>query len=84
MRAVSILPLPVFEHEADPATRGGSLTDEQAYARRKPPTSIVVRYGARRMVGEFPYAGNAKPGCGSQMVVRTPRGTELGEMLTTT
>ena len=82
--AVSILPLPVFEQDADPARRGGTLTDEQAYARLKPPTSIVVRYGARRMVGEFPYAGGSKPGCGSKLVVRTPRGTELGEMLTTT
>ncbi len=81
---MSIFPLPVFEHEADPSTRGGALSDEQAYARLKPPSTIVVRYGARRMVGEFPYAGSAKPGCGSKLVVRTPRGTELGEMLTTT
>ncbi len=85
MRAgVSILPLPIFELDADPARRDGTLTDAEAYARLKPPTSIVVRFGARRMVGEFPYAGGAKPGCGSKLVVRTPRGTELGEMLTTT
>jgi len=85
MRAgVSILPLPIFELDADPERRGGTLTDAEAYARLKPPTSIVVRFGARRMVGEFPYAGGAKPGCGSKLVVRTPRGTELGEMLTTT
>jgi cell fate regulator YaaT (PSP1 superfamily) len=83
-RRVPIVPLPIFEQEADPATRGGTRTDEQIYAARKPPTSIVVRYGARRMVGEFPYDGSAKPGCGSRIVVRTPRGTELGEMLTTT
>ena len=66
MRAgVSILPLPIFELDADPARRDGTLTDAEAYARLKPPTSIVVRFGARRMVGEFPYAGGAKPGCGS-------------------
>jgi cell fate regulator YaaT (PSP1 superfamily) len=82
--AVSILPLPIFELDADPERRGGTLTDAEAYARLKPPTSIVVQFGARRMVGEFPYAGGAKPGCGSKLVVRTPRGTELGEMLTTT
>ncbi|MFM7807846.1 MAG: hypothetical protein ACKPEA_07920, partial [Planctomycetota bacterium] len=81
---MSILPLPIFELDADPERRGGTLTDAEAYARLKPPTSIVVRFGARRMVGEFPYAGGAKPGCGSKLVVRTPRGTELGEMLTTT
>jgi len=85
MRAgVSILPLPIFELDADPARRGGAMSDEEAYARLKPPTSIVVRFGARRMVGEFPYSGGAKPGCGSKLVVRTPRGVELGEMLTTT
>jgi cell fate regulator YaaT (PSP1 superfamily) len=81
---VPIVPLPIFEQDADPARRGGALTDEQAYERLKPPTTIVVRYGARRMVGEFPYQGKAKPGCGSKLVVRTPRGVELGEMLTTT
>ena len=78
------MPLPIFEQDADPARRGGALTDEQAYERLKPPSTIVVRYGARRMIGEFPYEGKAKPGCGSKLVVRTPRGTELGEMLTTT
>jgi len=79
-----IIPLPIFEEDADPSRRGGAMTDEQTYANLKAPTSIVVRYGARRMVGEFPYEGKAKPGCGSKLVVRTPRGTELGEMLTTT
>jgi cell fate regulator YaaT (PSP1 superfamily) len=37
-----------------------------------------------KMVGEFPYDGTVKPGCGSKMVVRTHRGTEMGEMLTST
>ncbi len=81
---MSILPLPIFEQDADPGRRNGAQTDEQIYAAMKPPTSIVVRYGAKRMVGEFPYDGKSKPGCGSKIVVRTPRGVELGEMLTTT
>ncbi len=71
-----ILPLPQFEEDLK--------ADAEVYARLKPPTSIVVRFGAMRMVGEFPYDGDAKPGCGSRMVVRTFRGTELGEMLTST
>ncbi|MFN0010434.1 MAG: stage 0 sporulation family protein [Phycisphaerales bacterium] len=71
-----ILPLPQFEEDLK--------ADAEVYARLKPPTSIVVRFGAMRMVGEFPYDGDAKPGCGSKMVVRTFRGTELGEMLTST
>ncbi|MDP1662686.1 MAG: regulatory iron-sulfur-containing complex subunit RicT [Phycisphaerales bacterium] len=71
-----IFPLPQFE--ADLAE------DAAAYAALKVPKSIVVRFGAMKMVGEFPYDGEAKPGCGSKLVARTHRGTELCEMLTTT
>ncbi len=74
---MSIFPLPQFEADLAEA-------DREAYERLKPPTSIVVRYGAMRMVGEFPYEGDAKPGCGSKLVVRTHRGVEMGEMLTST
>lgn len=70
----SIFPLPVVLQE----------DDQKAYDALKAPKSIVVRYGYLKMVGEFPYDGDAKPGCGSKLVVRTPRGIELGEMLTTT
>jgi len=80
---MSIFPLPVFEADADPSRRD-AMSDAEAYARLKPPTSIVVRFGAMKLVGEFPYRGDAKPGCGSKLVVRTHRGTELAEMLTTT
>lgn len=58
--------------------------DRQKYAALAAPKSIVVRYGYMKLVGEFPYDGDAKPGCGSKLVVRTQRGVELGEMLTTT
>ncbi|HWB20913.1 MAG TPA: regulatory iron-sulfur-containing complex subunit RicT, partial [Phycisphaerales bacterium] len=78
-----IVPLPVFEKEADPATRS-ALSDEDLYARLAPPKSVVVKFGCMKMIGEFPYSGDAKPGCGSKLVVRTHRGTELAEMLTTT
>lgn len=71
-----ILPLPQFEADLE--------ADRKIYEQLKPPTSIVVRFGAMKMVGEFPYSGDAKPGCGSKMVVRTHRGIELGEMLTST
>ncbi|MCE9619663.1 MAG: hypothetical protein K8R92_07115 [Planctomycetes bacterium] len=77
------MPLPIFEQDADPSRRD-AMSDEEIYARLKPPTSIVVKYGAMRLVGEFPYKGDAKPGCGSRLVVRTVRGTEIAEMLTTT
>lgn len=60
------------------------MTDEEIYARIEPPKTIVVKYGAMKLVGEFPYFGSAKPGCGSKLVARTTRGTELVEMLTTT
>ncbi len=80
---MSIHPLPIFERDSDPAHRD-ALTDAEAYARLRPPTSIVVRYGRRGMIGEFAYDGSARPGCGSKLVARTPRGVELVEMLTTT
>ena len=79
----SIVRLPLFEEEADPSTRD-AMTDEEIYQARKPPTSIVIRYGSMRMVAEYPYDGSAKPGCGSKIVARTDRGLEVAEMLTTT
>lgn len=60
------------------------MTDEELYARLEPPKTIVVRFGAMKLVGEYPYDGDAKPGCGSKLVARTHRGTEVVEMLTTT
>jgi len=74
-----IYPLPVFEADLEADRR-----DREAYARLKPPTSIVIRFGSMRLVGEFPYSGDSKPGCGSKLVARTHRGTEIGEMLTST
>jgi len=80
---MSIFPLPQFERDADPKFRDG-LTDEEIYARLKPPTSIVVKFGRMKLIGEYPYRGDAKPGCGSKLVVRTFRAIEIAEMLTTT
>ncbi|MCB9844987.1 MAG: hypothetical protein H6811_03230 [Phycisphaeraceae bacterium] len=76
-----IVPLPQFE--ADLA-EFKEQQDREAYERLQPPKTIVVRYGLMKMIGEFPYDGQAKPGCGSKLVVRTFRGTEIGEMLTST
>jgi cell fate regulator YaaT (PSP1 superfamily) len=75
-----IFPLPQFE--ADLAQL--QEEDLKAYEALKAPKTLVVRFGAMMLVGEFPYDGSVKPGCGSKMVVRTHRGTELGEMLTST
>jgi cell fate regulator YaaT (PSP1 superfamily) len=74
-----IHPLPVFEADFKAAEQ-----DRLAYEQLRAPKSIVVRFGVMKMVGEFPYDGREKPGCGSKIVVRTHRGTELGEMLTST
>ena len=82
-RSMSIFPLPMFERDADPKFRDG-LSDEEIYARLKPPTSIVVKFGRMKLVGEYPYRGDAKPGCGSKLVIRTFRAVEIAEMLTTT
>ena len=78
---MSIFPLPQFETDLKEHL---DAEDAATYARLKAPTSLVVRFGAMKLVGEFPYDGQAKPGCGSKLVVRTHRGTELGEMLTST
>lgn len=79
---MSIFPLPVFEADADDHHRLSS-DDIDVYERLEAPKTIVVRYGQMSLIGEFPYGGDAKPGCGSKLVARTPRGTELCEMLTT-
>lgn len=74
-----ILPLPQFEADMEAARK-----DREVYERLEVPKTLVVRFGSMRLVGEFPYAGDVKPGCGSKIVVRTHRGTEIGEMLTST
>jgi cell fate regulator YaaT (PSP1 superfamily) len=80
---MSIFPLPVFEADADPDHRDAK-TDAEMIAALKPPKTIVVRFGRMRNVGEYVYRGDATPGCGTKLVARTHRGTELVEMLTTT
>lgn len=79
---MSINPLPQFE--ADLAEHLKEKEDREAYEQLNAPTSMVVRFGYLQMVGEFPYSGKSKPGCGSKLVVTTHRGTEIGEMLTST
>lgn len=74
-----ILPLPQFEADL--------LADQQerdAYAKLSVPKTLVVRFGAMKLVGEFPWDSQDKPGCGSKIVIRSHRGTEIGEMLTST
>src|SRR5438552_524707 len=80
---MSIMPLPVFEADADPSRRS-ALSDAEIYARLEPPKTIVVKFGYMKLVGEFSYEGDSKPGCGSKLIARTHRGTEIVEMLTTT
>jgi len=77
-----IHPLPQFEADLEEYLK--EKADRDAYERLSAPSTIVVRFGYLRMVGEFPYSGDAKPGCGSKLVVKTHRGVELGEMLTST
>jgi len=76
-----IHPLPQFEADLKQML---DEEDRRVYEALKAPKTLVVRFGAMNMVGEFPYTGDIKPGCGSKIVVRTHRGVELGEMLTST
>jgi len=71
----TIVPLPVMLEEEE---------DRKAYEALEPPKTIVLQYGYMKMIAELPYEGDAKPGCGSKLVARTPRGIELATMLTTT
>lgn len=74
---MAIFPLPQFEADLE--------ADRKIYEEKlKAPKSMVVRFGTLKFIGEFPYDGTAKPGCGSKVVLKTHRGTELGEMLTST
>lgn len=78
---MAIIPLPQFE--ADLAEYSQEQ-DRLARERLTPPKTVVCRFGAMRLVGEFRYTLDVTPGCGSKLVVRTFRGTEMGEMLTST
>lgn len=77
---MSIFPLPQFETDLEDQRHADII----AYKKLKPPTSMVLRFGSMKLIGEFPYDGDAKPGCGSKIVASTHRGTEIGEMLTST
>ena len=59
----SIVPLPVMLEEED----------RKIYEALEPPKTIVVRYGYQRKIAELPYSGDAKPGCGSKLVVHRRR-----------
>lgn len=76
-----IYPLPQFEADLKEQL---AEEDRKAYEALKAPKTLVVRYGSMKLIGEFQHTGAAKPGCGSKVVVRTFRGVELGEMLTST
>lgn len=78
-----IYPLPQFEAdlEADRLAREEAQRAEAAAAGSR---TLVVRFGFMRLIGEYDYSGDLRPGCGSKMVVRSHRGTELAELLTTT
>jgi cell fate regulator YaaT (PSP1 superfamily) len=57
---------------------------EEKILEAPPPKTIVVRYGFLREIGEFASDLTNKVGCGTKLILRTDRGTEIGEMLTTT
>jgi cell fate regulator YaaT (PSP1 superfamily) len=78
---VPIHPLPQFEADLKEQL---AEEDRKAYDALQVPKTLVVRFGSMKLIGEFRHQGSAKPGCGSKLVVRTFRGTELGEMLTST
>ncbi len=77
---MSIMPLPQFE--ADLKEYQDQLAAEAAAL--EAPKTMVVRFGSMGLIGEYPYDGSVKPGCGSKVIARTHRGTELTGVLTVT
>lgn len=77
---MSILPLPQFEADLEAAQRA----DREHHAKMAAPETVVVRFGKMKLIGEYRYDGDVKPGCGSKILVKTHRGTEIGELLTST
>ncbi len=71
----TITPLPIMVEEEE---------QRRSAPPPEPPKTLVVRYGSQAMIGEFPYDGEIQLGCGTKLVVRTHRGIEMGEMLTST
>jgi len=57
---------------------------EEKLPEAPPPRTLVVKYGYLRNIGEFQSDIPSKVGCGTKVVMRTDRGTEIGEVLTTT
>ena len=80
---MSIFPLPMFEDDADPARRD-AMTIEEQLAATEAPSTLVVRFGRTKMIGEYECNRDIRAGCGSKLVVRTHRGIELATLLTTT
>jgi cell fate regulator YaaT (PSP1 superfamily) len=77
---MSILPLPQFEADLEAAQRA----DRELHAAMAAPETVVVRFGRMKLIGEYRYDGDVKPGCGSKLLVKTHRGLEIGELLTST
>ena len=78
---MSIFPLEQFETDVAEYRRE---VEERIKAQRNEPKTVVVKFGHMRLIGEYPYQGEVQPGCGSKLVVRTHRGTELTTLVTST
>ncbi|MFG0256326.1 MAG: stage 0 sporulation family protein [Phycisphaerales bacterium JB043] len=76
-----IVPLPQFEEDLKADLEA---LEQQRAQRDNEPKTMVVRFGSMGLIAEYPYKGDTTPGCGSKLVVRTHRGTELATMLTST
>ncbi|MCB9838492.1 MAG: hypothetical protein H6813_04070 [Phycisphaeraceae bacterium] len=78
---MSIFPLEQFELDMAQARQEEEELARDAVER---PKTLLFRFGRMRLIGEYAYRGELSPGCGTKMVVRTHRGTELAELLTST
>ena len=73
----TITPLPVMMEEEE------IEREKRDFLKKQPPESIVLRYGYQKKLIELRFNGETSPGCGQKFVIRSPRGLELAEMVTT-
>lgn len=75
--------LPVHSSASAGDASGGCGTSCGAGLEKIYPT-VAVRYGAMRWIGEFEVKPGAIFKCGARMVIKSPRGIELGEQVSLT
>ncbi len=76
---MSIIALPQFEEDLAEYQRQRAAEDKASR-----PESVVVRFGKMGHLAELSHRGEERLGCHHKLIIRSRRGTELADVLTTT